>query len=141
MRGNTGFHFAPDVNAVKGPRDHDERLPLDGRVLHIAERDGFYEVWLNTEVSDFDGIHIGEGESRDAAVMNAITTLETAAAALRRLLLTEEEAQLVIGAIPLQALPDTPYKGPINQSCSACSAGDTAMEYHDHDYVAVENRR
>lgn len=34
-----------------------------------------------------------------------------------------------------------PYKGPINQPCSACSAGDTAMEYHDHDYVREENRR
>lgn len=33
-----------------------------------------------------------------------------------------------------------PYKGPINQPCSPCSAGDTAMEYHDHDYVAEENR-
>lgn len=33
-----------------------------------------------------------------------------------------------------------PYKGPINQPCSACSAGDTKMEYHDHDYVKPENR-
>jgi len=106
MRGYTGFHHTPDVNATRGPRDSDERILLDGRVLHIAERDGFYEVWLNTTVSDFDGIHIGEGESRDVAVVNAITTLETAAAALRRPLLTEEEAQLVIGVIPLQALPE-----------------------------------
>jgi hypothetical protein len=36
---------------------------------------------------------------------------------------------------------EEPYKGPINQPCSACSAGDTRMEYHDHDYVAMENRR
>lgn len=34
-----------------------------------------------------------------------------------------------------------PYRGPINQPCSACSDGDTKMEHHDHDYVAVENRR
>lgn len=26
-----------------------------------------------------------------------------------------------------------PYKGPINEPCSACGDGDTAMEYHDHD--------
>jgi hypothetical protein len=106
MRGNTGFHYAPDVNAAKGPDDHDERISLDGRVLHVAERDGFFEVWLNTEASDFDGIHIGEGETRDAAVADAIHTLESAVAALQQPYLTEEEAQLVIGAIPLQALPD-----------------------------------
>lgn len=34
-----------------------------------------------------------------------------------------------------------PYKGPINQPCSACSAGDYLMEHHDHDYVKPENRR
>lgn len=34
-----------------------------------------------------------------------------------------------------------PYKGPINRPCSACSAGDTAMEYHDHDYVDEAERR
>ena len=33
------------------------------------------------------------------------------------------------------------YKGPITQPCSACSAGDGAMQYHDHDYVDAENRR
>lgn len=26
-----------------------------------------------------------------------------------------------------------PYKGPINGPCSACSDGDTAMKYHDHE--------
>lgn len=26
-----------------------------------------------------------------------------------------------------------PYKGPINGPCSACSAGDTAMEHHNHE--------
>lgn len=25
------------------------------------------------------------------------------------------------------------YKGPINEPCSACGDGDTAMKYHDHD--------
>lgn len=35
----------------------------------------------------------------------------------------------------------TPYKGPINRPCSACSAGDTKMEYHNHDYVQVGERR
>lgn len=33
-----------------------------------------------------------------------------------------------------------PYKGAINQPCSACSE-DPKMEFHDHDYVNLENRR
>src|SRR5690349_16196068 len=33
-----------------------------------------------------------------------------------------------------------PYKGPINQPCSACSAGDWKMEFHDHDYVDMKHR-
>jgi len=37
-------------------------------------------------------------------------------------------------------MTNLPYKGPINQPCSACSAGDTAMKFHDHDYVAEANR-
>jgi len=106
MRGNTGFHYAPNTNTARGPRDSDERIQLDGRVLHVAERDGFYEVWLNTDVTDFDGIHVGEGESRDRAITDAVKTLEAAIAALQRPLLTKEEARLVIGAIPLQALPE-----------------------------------
>jgi hypothetical protein len=106
MRGNTGFHHAPDVNAANGPNDSNERLALDGRVLHISKRGGFYEVWLNTEAADFDGLHIGEGETRDAAVADAVKTLESAVAALQQPYLTEDEARLVIGAIPLRALPE-----------------------------------
>lgn len=34
-----------------------------------------------------------------------------------------------------------PYKGPINIPCSACSAGDTEMEYHNHEHVREEDRR
>jgi len=106
MRGNSGFHYAP-VNTARGPNDSDERIELNGRVLHIAQRDKFYEVWLNTETADFDGIHIGEGETREIAVDDAVKTFQAAIYALQRPYLTEEEAQLIIGAIPLQALPDT----------------------------------
>jgi hypothetical protein len=81
MRGDTGFQH---VNAAKGPDDGDERIPLDGRVLHAAKRDGFYEVWLNTEAGDFDGIHIGEGTTRNDAVADAVATLEKATAALQQ---------------------------------------------------------
>jgi hypothetical protein len=106
MRSNTGFHYMPDSNAANGPCDGDDRFPRDGRVLHVAKRDGFYEVWLNTEVADFDGVHIGEGETREAAITDAVRTLESAAATLQLPYLTKEDAQLVIGAIPLQALPE-----------------------------------
>lgn len=106
MRGDVGFHYAPDVNAAKGPHDHDERITVDGRMLHVAVRDGFFEVWLNTEVSDFDGIHVGEGETRDAAVADAVKTLEAAVAALQRPYLTEEEVQLGIAPIPLRSLSE-----------------------------------
>jgi hypothetical protein len=33
------------------------------------------------------------------------------------------------------------YIGPINRPCSACSAGDYKMKYHDHDYVDISERR
>jgi hypothetical protein len=39
-------------------------------------------------------------------VADAVKTLEAAVAALRQSHLTEDEAQLIIGAIPLQALPE-----------------------------------
>lgn len=41
--------------------------------------------------------------------------------------------------VPQQAV--SPYKGPISQPCSACSAGDSAMEHHDHEYVHSMHRR
>lgn len=103
MRGDTGFTH---INRADGPDDSDERLELDGHVLHIAKRDGFYEVWLNTEAEDFDGLHIGEGQGRNEAVANAVRALERAIESLQQPHLTDKEAALVIGAIPLQALPE-----------------------------------
>lgn len=44
-------------------------------------------------------------------------------------------------AFILSRTAGTKYKGPINQPCSACGDGDTAMEYHDHDYVPEDKRR
>ena len=48
------------------------------------------------------------------------------------------EARLLLANALTAALagpeqPPVPYKGPISVPCSACSAGDTAMEYHDHE--------
>lgn len=105
MRGDTGFIH---INRANGPDDSDERLELDGHVLHIAKRDGFHEVWLNTEVADFDGIYIGEGQARSEAVADAVKTLERAVELMQLPRLTSEESALVISAIPLQALPVQP---------------------------------
>lgn len=107
---------------------HDEHLVLASNQVHIvSETPNGYEVWLNTDVGDFDGLCIGCGESREAAVADAISVLEEGVRALKANAGDVDKSQ--------------PYKGPINQPCSACSAGDTAMEYHDHDYVKPENRR
>jgi hypothetical protein len=37
-------------------------------------------------------------------------------------------------------LKPEPYRGPINIPCSSCGDGDTAMEYHTHDWAPLENR-
>jgi hypothetical protein len=46
--------------------------------LHVyKERDGDgWAVWLNTEVSDFDGLCLALGSTRDAAVADAVKGLE-----------------------------------------------------------------
>jgi hypothetical protein len=43
-----------------------------------------YIVWLNTGVSDFDGLVIGSGYTRDEAVADAVGMLEAAASALQQ---------------------------------------------------------
>lgn len=58
---------------------------LDANELHVfkdAEFGGDWVVWLNTEASDFDGLCVGVGLTRQAAVTQAVRVLE---AALERL--------------------------------------------------------
>ena len=63
---------------------HDEHLELGSNKLHIvSEQPNDFTVWLNTEVQDFDGLCIGCGNSREAAVMDAIDVLETGVQALK----------------------------------------------------------
>lgn len=74
------IEYAEDITQV------DEHFSqINGRELHVTGEPDDVEVWLNTEVSDFDGICIGGGESRRAAVGDAIETLEQALAVLRGL--------------------------------------------------------
>jgi uncharacterized lipoprotein YmbA len=86
---------------------HDEHVDLDGNRLHVlSETANDFQVWLNTDVQDFDGLCIGYGPSRETAVANAVAMLEDALVKLRPPVPTPEEADLGIGAIPLQVLPE-----------------------------------
>jgi hypothetical protein len=51
--------------------------------LHVFQQDGpprpyEWAVWLNTGVSDFDGLCIGIGATRDEAIADAVKVLEWA---------------------------------------------------------------
>ena len=63
-----------------------ERIDVQGYKLQIGTEDCFgsdWTVWLNTEVDDYDGICIGAGDSRDAAVADAVKVLKAAVEALQ----------------------------------------------------------
>lgn len=50
---------------------------VDGHLVHVCEyRPGQWQVWLNTEALEFDGLCIGVGTTRDAAVAQAVAALE-----------------------------------------------------------------
>lgn len=62
---------------------HGELAKLPAHLLHVSNVDTFghkgqWTVWLNTEVSTFDGLCIGIGDTRQEAVQQATTTLERA---------------------------------------------------------------
>lgn len=56
-------------------------MPEKGYELHVTDKDGHgdpdsrWSVWLNTEVSDFDGLIIGQGDTPQAAMADAKATL------------------------------------------------------------------
>lgn len=57
-----------------------EQLDIEGykMVIHGNEGEPLWEVWLNTDESDFDGLCIGSGTTRELAVEYAIATLSPA---------------------------------------------------------------
>lgn len=67
--------------------EHEERIDLSerGYALHVIPANllNDYEVWLNTEVADFDGLCVGVGKTRSEAMTKAAATLEDTALALR----------------------------------------------------------
>lgn len=69
---------------VKEKLLHNEHLTLDGNRIHIlSEQPNDFEVWLNTDVGDFDGLCIGCGQSRQEAVAGAINVLDEGLRVLR----------------------------------------------------------
>ena len=65
-------------------------LPTKNRLHVYADFDGVggvlgeWHVWLNTESGDFDGLCIGIGPTRDAAVGQAVAVLEAATDELQK---------------------------------------------------------
>lgn len=55
-----------------------EQLDLEGYKVQIVGGEGDWEVWLNTDESDFDGLCIGWDVSRELAIQHAIATLSPA---------------------------------------------------------------
>ena len=45
-------------------------------MIHVYQEGGEWCVWLNTEASNFDGLCIGIGATRDLAVTQAVQALE-----------------------------------------------------------------
>src|SRR4051794_396920 len=54
-----------------------------GELLHVYQDDEGWWVWLNTEVSEFDGLCVGAGTTRDGAVAAAVQVFEAAIAELQ----------------------------------------------------------
>jgi hypothetical protein len=109
MRGSSGFHYHTSEPAEATPIS--EYKGKAGTIYlqrsgSASENDPAYEVWFE----DFCIIGAGETElgALKDAVMHVADIGNLVASAMGQLSpsLTGEESQLVIGAIPLQALPD-----------------------------------
>jgi hypothetical protein len=72
-----------------------EWYEVQGLGLHVMqESEGHWVVWLEPEVgAKYIGLCVGAGTTRDAAVTNAVTTLEEAAALLQETPNLEEAAR------------------------------------------------
>lgn len=54
-----------------------------GERLHVFRMSDGWQVWLNTEVADFDGVCVASGDIRDDAVSQAVAVFEAAAEMLQ----------------------------------------------------------
>lgn len=86
MHGNTGFIHRDPV--VEDANDRACRLYpaelVEGHLVHVYEGGGEWHVWLNCEDMEFTGLCIGIGDTRDAAVAQAVAVLEAVAAYLQQ---------------------------------------------------------
>jgi hypothetical protein len=75
-----------EAKGVARMRTNNERFETNERAVHIyKETENDWSVWLNTTVSDFDGLCVGSGVSRAQAISDTVTTLELIVARLRKL--------------------------------------------------------
>lgn len=87
-----GWHARGDTERRHHPAREDdatneERATVpDAHSLHVFQdaSAGDWCVWLNTDVSDFDGLTLSIGRTRDEAVAQAVAVLERAAEALQQ---------------------------------------------------------
>lgn len=70
----------PEIEKAKPKRPSGEFYGMPPHAqpeLHVyREDDGGYAVWLNTGVANFDGLCIGTGASRQAAITEAVAVAE-----------------------------------------------------------------
>jgi hypothetical protein len=60
------------------------QVEVGGCGLHICFIDGEWQVWLNTEDATFTGLCVSAGPTRQAAIADAVATLEAAVAHLQQ---------------------------------------------------------
>jgi hypothetical protein len=65
-----------EVEKVKSARRGDLVLELPGYHLHAAHERGEWDVWLNTEVANYDGLILGQGRTLEDALAAAVATIE-----------------------------------------------------------------
>lgn len=53
-------------------------LLMSGQSLHVFPIDSQWQVWLNTDVSDFDGLCMGVGDTRHEALVDFVSNLAEA---------------------------------------------------------------
>lgn len=89
MRGDSGF-VTEEVAAQQRAAQQDDvcvKYPavlVEGHLLHVFEESGEWHVWVNTEDMEFTGLCIGVGDTRDAAVAQAVAVCEAVAAELQK---------------------------------------------------------
>jgi len=66
------------------PKIIEEHLTIEpGYELHIFSNGGDWEVWLNTEITDYDGLCVGTGRTREDAQRDAAQVFSRAYTRLR----------------------------------------------------------